>query len=155
MYYNNPEIFQSINQINTVLLPSEKTILKVAAQFGEKGKYISNLKINYDISELNIPIKANIISGGAVDDPTNEIKIYPNPASDYVIVQKENQSLEPLSIKIIDISGKIVFEKSGINSNFTTIETTKFENGVYIIEIIVGQRKIHKKIIINAPLLDR
>ncbi|MEI6091746.1 MAG: S8 family serine peptidase [bacterium] len=153
--YENPEIFQSINQIKTVLLPSEKTTLKVAAQFGENGKIISNLKVKYDISELNIPIKANIIGGGAVDDPTNEIKIYPNPAIDYVVVQRENQALEPLSIKIIDISGKIVFEKSSINSNFTTIETTKFENGVYIIEITVGQRKIHKKIIINAPLLDR
>ncbi len=155
LYYNNPEIFQSVNQINTDLLPNNKSILKVSAQFGENGKFVSNLKIKYDISELNIPIKANIIGGEAVDDPTDEIKVYPNPASDYVVVQRENLSLELLSIKIIDISGKIVFEKSSINSNFTHIETTKFKNGVYVVEVTVGQKKLNKKIIINAPLLDR
>lgn len=155
MSFDNHVIFQSLSQINTDLLPNEKFTLKVSALSGTKGKIISNLKIKYDISELNIPIKANIIGAGEVEESSNDIQIYPNPASDYVIIRNTNQSLEPISIKIMDISGKIVFEKSGINSNFTTIETTKYENGVYIIEVNFGQRKLHKKIIINAPLIDR
>jgi hypothetical protein len=153
--FKNPEIFKAVNQINSDLMPSEKVTLKVTAQSDKKLKIISNLNLKYDISELNIPIKANITGGEAVDESNSEVQIYPNPASDYIVVKKEIQSLEPLSIKIIDLSGKIVFEKSGISSNFTTIETTKFENGVYIIEIKIGQRKLHKKIIINAPLLNR
>ena len=57
--------------------------------------------------------------------------IYPNPASDNVTVEMQNTIF---SLKIIDINGKVVANKSNINSK-TQIDTHTFSNGFYTIEI--------------------
>lgn len=57
--------------------------------------------------------------------------IYPNPASDNVTVEMQNTIF---SLKMIDINGKVVANKSTIN-NKTQIDTHTFSNGFYTIEI--------------------
>lgn len=51
-----------------------------------------------------------VITNGNVTE--NKIKIYPNPAHDFFNVSIEDSTLSPLLIKIIDLSGKIVYMKS-------------------------------------------
>jgi len=50
-----------------------------------------------------------VITSGNVTE--NKAKIYPNPAHDFFYVSIEDSILSPLTLKIIDLSGKIVFTK--------------------------------------------
>jgi len=54
------------------------------------------------------------------------VSVYPNPFTDKVIV---NGSFE--KITIYDITGKVVYQNNE-NSNFTEINTEKFETGIYM-----------------------
>lgn len=63
------------------------------------------------------------------------IKIYPNPANDYVKIKIEDNAIN--SVKIIDMSGRVLIETnlaSIINNNYI-INTEKLIDGNYILEI--------------------
>jgi hypothetical protein len=71
---------------------------------------------------------------------TNEIKVYPNPASNYIIV-KANAGMK---YKIFDISGRIII--SGLlGSDESEIDISKLQNGNYIIELCDSQSSMVKK----------
>ncbi|KXK43713.1 MAG: hypothetical protein UZ11_BCD004000491, partial [Bacteroidetes bacterium OLB11] len=71
--------------------------------------------------------------------------IYPNPAADFVTVTNiPNGS----TIKITDITGKTVYS-SVINNEKTTIGTTDFVNGVYIIQVTNNGAITTRKLIVN------
>ncbi|MBN2778930.1 MAG: lamin tail domain-containing protein [Bacteroidales bacterium] len=65
--------------------------------------------------------------------PENQIMIYPNPAENFVVIKITNVISET-TIKIIDISGKIVFETNQVN-NINTIDISNLAKGVYLVEI--------------------
>lgn len=58
-------------------------------------------------------------------------EIYPNPASDFVTIQSTNDG--KASVKIIDLMGKVQFQKELISQQ-NEIKLTDLPNGVYIIE---------------------
>ncbi|GIV42296.1 MAG: hypothetical protein KatS3mg034_1606 [Vicingaceae bacterium] len=60
------------------------------------------------------------------------IKIYPNPAKDNLTIQSE---LPLEEIRIMDISGKIVYQSQYTGENTVNVETHKLENGVYLLEM--------------------
>ncbi|MDR2084961.1 MAG: C10 family peptidase [Bacteroidales bacterium] len=75
----------------------------------------------------------------------NEIKIYPNPASDYINIEAENIT----EISIIDISGKTV-KNIQTKSNQITITTSELLDGIYFLKITFEDNKsVYNKFIIN------
>lgn len=77
--------------------------------------------------------------------PTSEITLYPNPASNIVTI---NHTPIGSMLTITDITGKLVYNTAITNSQHT-INTTDFENGVYIIKVITDKAILNKKLIIN------
>tara|TARA_R110002051_G_C8739639_1_gene498878 strand:- start:154 stop:930 length:777 start_codon:yes stop_codon:yes gene_type:complete len=89
-------------------------------------------------------------NGGAIPrmaNPDTDIKVYPNPATDYLTVELFNQEIDKNS----DIRA-IIYTSSGkeiksikIISSSTTINVEDFEPGMYIVEInIDGKTESHK-----------
>jgi hypothetical protein len=76
------------------------------------------------VIEGNFPLSATSFNG-------KEIKIYPNPTSDFLSISNmENINIS--SINIIDASGK---NMKKITSNFTKIDVTNLSAGIYILSI--------------------
>ncbi len=75
----------------------------------------------------------------------NEIDIYPNPASNLVWL---NQLPSKSTIKISDVTGKILYQKNTDNT-ILQIETTQWNNGLYFVEIEYADLRIIKKLIIS------
>ena len=73
----------------------------------------------------------------------NSIKIYPNPANNYIEIQANN--IRILEISIIDIQGKVVLKKV---RKFKKIDVSKFTSGMYFIKLKSEKATITKKIII-------
>ena len=72
------------------------------------------------------------------------LKIYPNPASDYLQIEGNNIQ----NIQLYDVVGKIIFQNNEINSMYSTkIMTNKLSNGIYFFKINTNNKLITKKII--------
>ncbi len=73
-----------------------------------------------------------------------DIKIYPNPFSDYIFLEMENSS--QATFKLIDFTGKIV--KSGVfDSNRINIFTGDLQEGIYFLEIMTEGNSFVKKLV--------
>lgn len=79
---------------------------------------------------------------------TNSIRLYPNPAQDFITISNLNGIIS--TVNIFEISGKRIFN---MTENLTTeinISTSEFAKGMYLVEIITeDNHKINKKLIIK------
>ncbi len=77
---------------------------------------------------------------------TNSIKLYPNPAKDVIKIEENNIQ----HIKLINANGQIVYQTNyPPNTSKETILTSKFSNGLYIVEIFDGLKTKTARIVIN------
>ena len=79
----------------------------------------------------------------SINEIANEISIYPNPASEYVIIKTGNLLLK--TITVIDINGKIIIEEMTDYDNIT-LDLRNISNGLYAIIIKVGNTSSTYKI---------
>lgn len=76
----------------------------------------------------------------------NQIKIYPNPASKHIFM--DLNGLDQLTIKVLDISGRLVLERTSSSKNIENIDISQLENGIYFISLQDGiNRRVEKMII--------
>ncbi|UCH13931.1 MAG: VCBS repeat-containing protein [Bacteroidales bacterium] len=83
---------------------------------------------------------------------TEQISIYPVPASNFLNIQLEDIDAGSVDIEILDISGRIIFIKTfnNINRNFfTRIDVSNLSEGIYYINIRRGNSIINKKFTIK------
>lgn len=79
---------------------------------------------------------------GITDFDSSEVSIYPNPASDKLTINSENSEIN--NITIVDVSGKMLYSETEINSENKTLDLSKYSEGVYFITI---NNSLTKKII--------
>lgn len=70
--------------------------------------------------------------------------IYPNPASNYLVINSTN-SIQ--SFSIMDLSGKVILKKDQINSANLQVDISNLAEGNYMIELNVEKNKVIKKFI--------
>lgn len=136
------EIAAKINGKDTVIrierfLPNDTSRIKVNGS-------VSSITIdpnNWVLNKINSVTK---ISGstGIEDLQNQEIKIYPNPAKDYLEVFC-NEVVE--SITVFDLQGKIL--KSNCNTN--RLETFDLINGIYLLNVSCKNGKCYKKMFVK------
>ncbi|WP_163517796.1 T9SS type A sorting domain-containing protein [Gelidibacter japonicus] len=138
-----------------------QTIEKFSIDSGGNITSNDNIAILYTIGEVNVQelnagnilLSEGFISSNfgetlniEVSSIDNQLLLYPNPAKD--LVTFANLPLGETQIKVFDLSGKEVFSKH-INSETTTINTTNFANGVYLVRINYNGNVAHKKLVVN------
>lgn len=83
-----------------------------------------------------------------INTPTfdeNSVTIFKNKGTISI-----KSSLESIAnVKVFDINGRLLFEKSKVNTNETNIESSKFTNQVLIVKITSTDNKIVNKKVIN------
>ncbi len=101
----------------------------------------------YGRSSYSLDISDNVLGITSFSE-TFDIKIYPNPASEYVIVQLGDTSKG--TINIYDISGKSVFQNI-FDQNESNIQLSLegITSGIYFLKIEQGNREITKKLIVK------
>jgi len=76
--------------------------------------------------------------------PEQDIRIYPNPADNYVCVKSQGEGI----LRIFDVTGKTIYLKNKCKK-LETIDISAFSKGLYIFSITLGNNIITKKIIIE------
>jgi hypothetical protein len=85
-------------------------------------------------SSLGAPANCNILSIPKDEKPDPEIKIYPNPSSDWAIIQT-NSFQKNAYLSISDINGREVFD-SQITLPRIQIDISHFPVGIYFARVI-------------------
>lgn len=126
------DTFQHFDAMGLSLSSDNTTVaIGTGRNDGENGNVtgavrVFDLREVLSINEFNIP----------------EIKLYPNPTSDYINIKLQNENLLQ-KIIIYNSLGQIVKI-----STKTTITTSKLLQGLYIVEVITDRGKAFKKLII-------
>jgi len=78
----------------------------------------------------------------------SDVKIYPNPATDYIKISFKNFSSENTIVRIRSLEGKLIKEEriNTMNSDFYKISLPELMCGLYIVEIESNGIKHYKKI---------
>lgn len=106
-------------------------------------------------NNLKSPLRDNADVARAELSNVNEIKEYllvPNPAKNYVDVQTNLSKKEPVTIKVIDMSGKTVIEKSETvdrGRQNIKLNTERLIQGTYIVEIKTNAKTSSQKLLIS------
>lgn len=91
-----------------------------------------------------------VIEGQVLNQEENSIstiKIYPNPSDRFIHIKSDIESMEDISI--IDITGKLVYNKKSIHLLNYSVDLKNLDNGIYSISIKTNNNVITKKIILN------
>ena len=80
----------------------------------------------------------------------NDFTVYPNPASDLLMIQIKTKVEENMLVKLHDIKGKMVAEKQFLQgSTIVFFETEVLYDGIYILEINNGKSTVRKQVAIQ------
>ena len=91
---------------------------------------------NEDCTEMYVGIPNNGVS---------EVAVYPNPATSLVNI---TSSQEMTRITVINYVGQVVYQSELNDANSVKLNTSSFENGVYVIRIDSENGVVTKRVII-------
>lgn len=77
------------------------------------------------------------------------INIYPNPASDEINIQINNLKENVLEVNIKSIDNKLIFSNIPSNSKTIRIPVSKYQKGIYFIEIKTDKQVYYKKVVFD------
>ena len=92
----------------------------------------------YDQNNFNFRLNWNGFAELEEPGSDNVFTVYPNPTTSNFTIQSDKVISQ---IQILDISGKIVFSESNIDENMVQIDASKFESGVYFIQVIDANKE--------------
>lgn len=110
-----------------------------------RGIYVDKTYVKDFENEIgiNTPVAENI----------NDVRIYPNPAASYTNIELEIANTTNVSIRVFDMSGKLVYTKSLDNLTegvYTeTINCQNMQKGVYLINVLTESQMMTSKLIVK------
>jgi hypothetical protein len=87
---------------------------------------------------------SNIISVNCINNNIGKINVYPNPITNELMIEIEGNN-EPVYFEILNTLGQVVFKGNLVEK--TTVQTSNFAPGVYLIKFTNGKTFEFKKII--------
>lgn len=78
--------------------------------------------------------------------PSNDIKVFPNPAKDIINIEIGNKTIESGTIDLIDVSGKTILQAKLKNQNKTEFDISNISQGIYFISVTTNTIKAIEKI---------
>lgn len=106
----------------------------------------------WGINELYVEYTIEPMMVGTEDlNDTQDISIYPNPASDVIFVDFNLENSSPVSIEIVDLSGKLLktFEFENILSDRINMNVRDLNHGVYFMNIRTEEGFTSERIVIS------
>lgn len=79
------------------------------------------------------------------DEKTDDIRVYPNPVTDELIIEITGNSKKEVNFEIITSTGAVVYQASVKQK--TTVQTSGFASGTYVIRFEKGNIYDFKKVI--------
>jgi len=95
-------------------------------------------------------VKTNLCGAvsGIQDEVLNVgVNVYPNPANEMLNVELQNAEFQQAEISVFDIYGSEIYHSS-FNTQHSTINTSAFETGNYLLKISMNGKSAYRKFLI-------
>jgi uncharacterized delta-60 repeat protein len=113
----------------------------------------SSFGTNAQSDFTTVKYNTNTLSIANVEGLTNQFKVYPNPATNFIKIDLsdiEMLELKNLKLTIVDMVGRTVLSSDNITQTVFELSIDNLKTGNYILQLSSGNQKIgFKKIIIN------
>ena len=115
-------------------------IISISSEFNEEVVYT-----DLSLSGVSIAFGTTSVEEGISVD---NLVIFPNPVHDYFSIQIPSNLLDRSSITITNSQGQVVLYQSNLNRNLLIDKGDLGASGMYILSWSVGNRSVHKKLIV-------
>ncbi len=78
---------------------------------------------------------------------TLQAQVFPNPSRGHFTLIVKGKNNEPVSIRVMDILGRLVEVRKGLAANGTLTFGASYRPGLYIVEVLQGKEKVVLKLI--------
>jgi PKD repeat protein len=116
--------------------------------YNDGGTFTVSLTVTNEEGDEFTMTKENFIqvSGIGIEDNEGNIECFPNPASDVVTV-KTNTMMN--TIKIYNVNGQLVYTDNNVATSNQTINVSKFQRGIYFMEIEANEKQSVVKFVVE------
>ncbi len=105
------------------------------------ASYLENWHIDETTTFVNNEQECEELNISSIEG-NNAIRIYPNPATEYIVISLENNS----TFELFETNGKII-SKGDLDKGINSIDISHISNGVYIIKLKLDKQLIIKNFI--------
>ena len=99
------------------------------------------------VGKCNIDCKAPLqklitVAADPVGEGKLSLKVIPNPTTNYFNLKLNSASREKITVKVLDVSGRVVDIRNNIAANSTLELGNKYHNGLYFAEVMQGTYRV-------------
>ncbi len=142
----------SVTPGSVILMAGESRQVNVNFTPTQEATYSGSLVFTYNGRQATLPVSGigAIVTG--IDDELideNEIRLYPNPASDVVNIDLSQVHAQALDITFVNAAGKVVNTWNDYRQKQLSVRVSDLDNGLYIMQFTDGKSVVRKKVIIR------
>ncbi len=116
--------------------------------YTENGTYTINLEATNDCGTSNYEEELTISNVGMLVLNEENIRLFPNPTSDYVKVDLGNNFNEVKTVSIINNLGKKLVIMDKIERQVITLSTKDLVSGVYFVSVLKGDERVILELVV-------
>ena len=75
------------------------------------------------------------------------LEIFPNPVTDFFQIKNEKRQM--LNVQILDLQGRMIFQKENSSEGNLNISTTEWNAGIYFVKIMLEEKSVAYKLVKN------
>lgn len=109
--------------------------------------FSSRVSVASDSKSASIP---TTFFDAPISEDLQAVKLFPNPATEWILIQQQNINQKNISIQLVDNQGRSVIASSDIlrlDENSIRIPTSHLSPGLYFCHISDGEKTVTKKIV--------
>jgi hypothetical protein len=141
--------WMEVKRVTGAGFSNEITTYTITDEVSQSGLYYYRLKqTDFDGKEEYFDLRSievTHVSGNP------QVKVYPNPASEFLAITLSGTQQDELTIEMINLSGRVVYTKlvKETDSREQRVDLTGFENGVFIVRVHGNNLNESAKIVVN------
>jgi hypothetical protein len=112
------------------------------------GERSANITVTVaGLSPVIVQVIQDGTSVGISENNVNSVRIFPNPAKDFIKISISKSS-DNSTISLIDLTGKIIIERLAGNDQEITLNVQDLPSGYYFLKVLSKDEAITKKVIL-------
>jgi hypothetical protein len=144
------EVERSFNGVDYIKIGSVKAENKNSYSYSDNVEQTRGRRSYYRLKKVDKDGKYAYSAVFTLHVPLNtKFSVYPNPASDVLRIQLNNNSNETATVILSDITGKIVLKQiAKADQGIIKISTSHLGTGHYIVKMITGEAEYSQRVLI-------
>jgi hypothetical protein len=155
------EVTVSVSNSNAAYIASESSLtiakdasveLTISFTPLTEGTIEDVIMLSHEFGETTVGVTGIGELVTSIDTPQidkEQVKLYPNPATDVLTIDLSDLNGKVLDLSVLDANGRPLFVKQGFKGSILKLDITMYENGLYLLRINDERSVVTKKVMIR------